>query len=72
MADRGITAVTIKVTFSHKETYYCKKLQEGLFGKLICREIRNFGLTKLILRKTRRTVLGREVGQVVGYSDHQS
>lgn len=73
MTDWGITAVTIiKVTFPYKETYYSKKLQEGSFGKLICRKIRNFGLTKLIFRKTRRTVLGRETGQVGGYSDHQS
>lgn len=72
MTDQGITAVIIiKVTFSYKETYYCKKLPEGSFGKLICRRIRNFGLTKLIFRKTRRTVLGRETGQV-GYSEHQS
>lgn len=63
MTDWGITAVTIiKVTFSYKETYYSKKLQEGSFGKLICRKIRNFGLTKLIFRKTRRMVLGRETG----------
>lgn len=60
------------MTSSYKEIYYCKKLQEGSFGKLICREIRNFGLTKLIFRKTRRTVLGRETGQVVSYLDHQS
>lgn len=73
ITDQGITAVIIiKVTFSYKEAYYCKKLPEGSFEKLICREIRNFGLTKLIFRKTRGTVWGRETEQVVGYSDHQS
>ena len=72
LTDRGITAVIIiKVTFSYKETYYCKKIQEGSFGNLIRREIRNFGLTKLIFRKTRRMVLGRET-EVVGYLGHQS
>lgn len=73
MTDWGITAATIiKVTSSYKEIYYCKKLQEGSFGKLICSKIRNLGLTTLIFRKTRRTVLGRETGQVVSYPDHQS
>lgn len=62
--------ILIKETFSHKKTHCCKKLQEGLFAKLICREIRNCGLTKLSFRQTRKHFWGGR--QDAGYSDHQS